>query len=286
LTLAPVLESTKNCPSRAYYYVLTYASPAQQSDGRYHTIRLEISRPGLVLSYRQGYYSPREQLTFERRKKEDILEALREPGNLNEIPISCPYNYYQLDDSHYEVALLAQVGIRRVRFLGEDSRHKNLISLVVAVFDETDRYVDGLERSVGFNLGESSYSSLLAHDFAIKVELRLPLGRYKVKVVVREGVQGKNVPVLAFYKMYNLSGNPGEWKLVAKVRLVRELGEAQVFPPFPLDQSISLTSKTEVSIGIRLPFDRVAPGKYKLVIETFETTSNQSVTVQIDLRFQ
>jgi hypothetical protein len=29
-----------------------------------------------------------------------------------------------------------------------------------------------------------------------------------------------------------------------------------------------------------------APGKYKLVVETLETTSNQSVTVQTDLRFQ
>jgi hypothetical protein len=95
-----------------------------------------------------------------------------------------------------------------------------------------------------------------------------------------------NVPVLAFYKVYNLSGNPDQRKLVAKVRLLGETGETQEFPPFPLDQSVSVASKTEVSIGVKLPFDRVAPGKYKMVIETLEATSNQSVTVQTDLQFK
>jgi VWFA-related protein len=165
----------------AFYYVLTYASPQQKPDGRFHRIKVEVSRSGLELNYRKGYYAPREELSFERRKKEDILEAMQAPDNLNEIPIDLAYNYYQEDDTHYEVSLSTNVSVRKMRFLDEDSRRKNLINLVVVAF----------EKSIDFKLTDASYASLLQHGITSNVAFSLPTGRYKIKAVVREGAQGK-----------------------------------------------------------------------------------------------
>jgi VWFA-related protein len=176
---------------QASYYVMSYNSPQQKSDGRYRHIKVEVSRSGLELSYRKGYYAPKEELTFERQKKEDILEALRTPDNLNEIPIALAYNYYQEDDARYSVSLSTNVGVGRMQFLDEDSRRKNLIHLVVVAFDETDHYVDGIEKSIDFKLTDSSYASLLTHGINSNVIFHMPQGRYKIKAVVREGAQGK-----------------------------------------------------------------------------------------------
>ena len=176
---------------QAVYYVLTYAMPSQKADGRYRRIRLEVSRPGLEVSYRKGYYAPKEEMTFERRKKEDILEALRAPGNLNEIPINLAYNYYQEDDSRYGVSFLTNISIRGLSFLDEEARRKNLISMVLVAFDENDRYIDGVEKSIDLRLLETSYAMLLDQGLTSRVELRLPFGRYKIKAVVRESTQGK-----------------------------------------------------------------------------------------------
>jgi VWFA-related protein len=173
------------------YYVMTYSVSPRKADAEYHHIKLEVSRPGLTLAYRNGYYTPKEELTFERRKKEDILEGLRAPGNLNEIPIELGYNYYQEDDTHYDVSFVANVNIRGVRFLDEDSRHRNLFNVVVAVFDEENHLVDGKEKSIDFKLTDSSYENLLGKGLSASVELRLTPGHYKIKAVVREGVQGK-----------------------------------------------------------------------------------------------
>ena len=175
----------------SYFYVLTYALRSQKADGLYRKIKLEVSRPGVELSYRKGYYAPKEEMTFERRKKEDILEALQAPGNLNEIPVSLAYNYYQEDDFTYGVSFVTSVGIRGLNFLDEDARRKNLISMVLVAFDENDRYIDGLEKSIEFRLLETSYANLLEHGLTARVELKLPMGRYKIKAVVRESTQGK-----------------------------------------------------------------------------------------------
>jgi len=78
-----------------------------------------------------------------------------------------------------------------MKFLEEDSRHKNLINLVVVAFDEHEQFVDGLEKSMDLNLTDPSYSALLTHGFTSKVDIKVPAGRYKIKAVVREGVHTK-----------------------------------------------------------------------------------------------
>ena len=174
-----------------FYYILSYASPYVKNDGRHHKIKVAVSRPELELSYRNGYYSPKEELTFERRKKEDILEAMEAPGNLNEIKVGFSYNFYQLDDLKYEVALLTNVDIRGIRFIKEDDRQTNLINLVIVAFDENDRYIDGLEKSIDFKLTQASYDDLLNRGLTSKVSFQLPPGRFKIKAVVRESAQSK-----------------------------------------------------------------------------------------------
>jgi len=176
---------------QSFYYILSYATPNAKSDGRYHRIKLEVTRPGLTVTYRKGYYAPKEQLTFERRKKEDIIEALRAPGNLNEIPIQLSYNYFQVDDARYQLAVMTQVNIRGMKFVEEDSRHKNLISLVVVALDENDQYIDGLEKTIDLNLTSPSYNALLNHGFTSKMDVKVPPGRYRIRAVVREGMHTK-----------------------------------------------------------------------------------------------
>jgi VWFA-related protein len=176
---------------QSQYYILTYATPSQKADGSYHRIKVEVSRPGLEISYRKGYYTPREEMTFERRKKGDIIDALQAPGNLNEIPVTLSYNCYRNDSSTYGVSFLTNVDIRKLHFLDEDARRKNLISLVLAAYDDNGKFIDGLEKTIDLKLQESSYAEVLKQGLSSRVELKLPFGRYKVKAVVRESVQGK-----------------------------------------------------------------------------------------------
>jgi hypothetical protein len=176
---------------QSYSYVLTYASPNTRNSGRYHKIKLEVSRPGMEVIYRKGYYEPKEEISFESRSKKDIQEAMWAPGNVNQIPIQLSHNFYQLDDNRYQLSLLASADLRRVKFLHEDERHKNLVNLVFMVLDEKDQYLDGLQKNIEFNLTDAGYDQLVNYGLTAKMEVAVPPGRYKVKTVVREGLQTK-----------------------------------------------------------------------------------------------
>ena len=176
---------------QVYYYILTYTMPPERAAGAYHNIKLEVTRPGLEVSHRKGYYTPKEELSFETRRKEEIISALEAPGNMNEIPVDLSYNYFQEDDLTYSVSFITDVKIRGLQFFEEDARRKNLVSLILAAYDENDRYISGVEKAIDFRLLEESYASLLDQGLSSSVELKLPIGRYKIKALVREGNQGK-----------------------------------------------------------------------------------------------
>jgi hypothetical protein len=59
-----------------------------------------------------------------------------------------------------------------------------MVSLILAAFDENDKYISGLDKSIEFRLLENSYASLRDSGLTSRVELKLPMGRYKIKAVV------------------------------------------------------------------------------------------------------
>ena len=76
--------------SQSFYYILSYSTPNAKSDGRYHKIKLEVTRPGLQVTYRKGYYAPKEQLSFERRERRTLSKrcgplviSMRFPSSLH-----------------------------------------------------------------------------------------------------------------------------------------------------------------------------------------------------------
>lgn len=176
---------------QSYYYILSYALPARKADGSYHKIKLELTRPDLKLSYRKGYYVQKEEMRFENTKKEDIIDALNAPGNMREIPMTLSYNYSQDEDFTYTVSFTTKANIRSLQFLEEDSRRKNAVSFILAAFDESDKYISGIDKTIEFRLLEESYADLRNRGLTSRVELKLPVGRYKIKAIVREANQGK-----------------------------------------------------------------------------------------------
>ena len=175
--------------SDSHRYLLTYSSSAPPSDGRYHKIKVEVEHPGTNITYRKGYYAQKEQISYERRSKEDLLEAMKSTVELNEIPIQMAYEYLLIDAGKYELALETKVSIVGMPFVQEDQRYRNLIHIVVIVFDENDRYVDGVEKTVELNLTQDSYDALNRQGLISKVKFNVPPGRYKIKGIVRESVQ-------------------------------------------------------------------------------------------------
>ena len=175
--------------NQSFYYVLTYASPATASDGRYHRIEVKVSRPGLKVTHRKGYYAPREDPTYVALKKREVLEALRAPGNLNEVPIRLSYNAFPVGEDRYQVDLFTRIDFGRLPFLEKKDRQTNLLHLIAAAYGEKGGYLGGQEKQLDLRLTPSGRQELASLGATSKFTLEVPPGEHELKAVVRESVE-------------------------------------------------------------------------------------------------
>jgi VWFA-related protein len=94
-----------------------------------------------------------------------------------------------------------------------------------------------------------------------------------------------NSAISVLFRAYNLPGRPEEWDLVASPRLLGEKGDPLVLTPIHLKDVMSPSGPAQAVIGLRLPFQNIPPGKYRLMIEVKENVSAQTATLQTDLEF-
>ncbi|MDE2664910.1 MAG: VWA domain-containing protein [Acidobacteriota bacterium] len=170
------------------YYILSYATPPKKPDGRYYRLRVRVSRPGVRVTHREGFYAPKERLSPEEQKKKEMLEAMRAPTNLREIPLQMFYHGSRLHGDTYRLELVTRLGFEDLPFLVEEGKRINRINLAVVAFDAQEKYVGGDEKAWNFKLSDSSYQTLLKSGLTSKVVLEVPAGRYQVKVAARENL--------------------------------------------------------------------------------------------------
>jgi VWFA-related protein len=94
-----------------------------------------------------------------------------------------------------------------------------------------------------------------------------------------------NAAIAVLFRLYNLPPQTDQWDFVAKAMLRAENGKEIALAPISLKKFMSPTGNGDAAVAIRLPFQNVPPGKYRLIIETSDAASSQTATLQTDLAF-
>jgi VWFA-related protein len=96
----------------------------------------------------------------------------------------------------------------------------------------------------------------------------------------------RKLPLAVFYKIYNLKPAGPERVLMAKPRLIDEKGQTHDLPAIKLTRVVQPSGPGQVTLGFNFPVRDLQPGKYRLSIETVDSTNNQSATCQTNVELQ
>jgi len=96
----------------------------------------------------------------------------------------------------------------------------------------------------------------------------------------------RQYPMAIFYKLYNLKGSEPGKTLSAKIQFTDEKGQVNSFPPIALEESAVSTGQGEVAIALNFPIKDLAPGKYRLTVETSDGSTSKSVSAETDFVLQ
>jgi VWFA-related protein len=190
------------------YYVLGYYPPTTTRDGRFHRIEVRAKRPGLRVSARRGYASPRGRTPAERKRDEDtrrarearrgavnntspeLREALNAPLQQSGLTFTVQAAAFKHTQKDASIALAIEFDGNRLPFTPPDSGGlvTNTIELAFFGIDEDGKAQRATRSQFNLTLRPESFTRVMSGGLRLNPRLTLEPGRYQIRVGARETV--------------------------------------------------------------------------------------------------
>jgi VWFA-related protein len=168
------------------YYLLGYNSTATAKDGRFRRISVRVKRSDLRVDHRAGYYAERDFTHTGRQDRErQLQEQLTSPVSATDLPVVVSAGWFRMAPDRYYIPLSVAVPGSALR----EGRDRNTLDVMGLIRDEQGRSVGKMRETIA--LGSSASAGLATQQVLYQSGLTLPPGRFAVKVVVRENVDGR-----------------------------------------------------------------------------------------------
>jgi VWFA-related protein len=170
-------------------YLLAYYPTNGDWNGRYRSVRVEVTRPGAKVLYRHGYYARREAEVFDRRRvvsNNRIESAGYQLDAVREIDVTFTPRFVKSDKgSGGSVYLSVRVDTSRLAW-GRDEGGRHTASVEVAVYcgDGNQKIVGLARRQLNIALTEDTYQRAAREGFFRDMGVPVTATPRYVKVMV------------------------------------------------------------------------------------------------------
>jgi VWFA-related protein len=171
------------------YYVLGYSSTNPARDGRYRRIKVAVRRPDVKLEHRAGYYAARDFAHSTREDREQQLEdQLASDLSATDLSTYAATGYFRVAENRFFVPVSVVVPGYQVPLGRATDRRKATIDVLGVVTDARQRPVARIRDTM--KLSADPAADLARKTLQYETGVELPPGSYRLKVVVRENING------------------------------------------------------------------------------------------------
>jgi len=172
------------------YYAVGFHSSNPARDGKFRKLKIAVTRSGIKLEYRPGYYAPAD---FKHAGKEDrekeLEEELASDLPATDMAMYMDALYFRLDQNRYFVPVSLIVPGSQIPFVKGGDKDKATLDIMGGVLDEVKRQVGRARETVKLNLDQSLNAR--KKNVQYTTSFNLPAGKYHLKFVVRENQTGR-----------------------------------------------------------------------------------------------
>ncbi len=174
----------------AAYYVLGFHSTNTVRDGAFRKLTIKVNVPNAKLEYRPGYYAPADYKHSNAEDRERQLEQeLASELPSTDVAIYMQALYFRMDRDRYFVPVELIVPGSQIPFQKGGSKDKATLDVIGDVKDAAGHVVANARDKVKLSVDESQ--QVRSRNIQYSTGFTLAPGKYHVKFVVRENIDGK-----------------------------------------------------------------------------------------------
>ena len=189
------------------YYVLGFTSSHTEQDGRFHRIKVSLTRDlGADLSYRQGYFADKTFAKFTSADKERQLEdALMLENPVTDINLAMEVNYFQLNRAEYFVPVSVKIPGSELALARRRGAARTLIDFIGEVKDDYGITIQNVRDKLDVKLTDQDAAELAKRPVQYETGFTLLPGKYVIKVLARDSETGRIGTYQAAFTVPNLN---------------------------------------------------------------------------------
>ncbi len=167
------------------YYLLGYYPPNPKRDGKFHSIDVRVTRPGVRVRFRQGYADPFGKAPAERPRGAELAGAIQSPmpiSGLTMMVFATPFK-----GSARNASVLVGIELR-----GRDltMTPNGRIDIVCTAIDQQGKSHAEAGDTLTLNLQPQAKERVAQTGMRVLKRLNLTAGRYQLRVAARDEVSG------------------------------------------------------------------------------------------------
>lgn len=175
------------------YYLLGYTPSDTRTNGQWREVKVRVNRPGLHLRYRTGYFAPKDFQHFtEEDREQQLVDALRSPSPILELPIALETAVFRMNDNEAFVPIAAKLPASTLQWAQKKGSHQDEFDFAAEVRDaKTGRSVAATEDTITVNLNTEHFEQYARRTLLYQGGVILAPGSYQLKFVARENETGR-----------------------------------------------------------------------------------------------
>jgi len=189
------------------YYAIGFHSSDPARDGKYRKLTVKITRPGIKLEYRPGYWAPADfKHSGKQDREQELQDQLSSDLPATDIAVYMDAMYFRLDANRYYMPVSVVVPGSQIPFVNGGDKDKATLDIIGAVIDDSKRPVGRVRDTVKLNLDASQQAR--QKNIQYTTSFNLPPGKYQIKFVVRENQTGRMGSFIAEVTLPDLKKAP------------------------------------------------------------------------------
>ena len=179
------------------FYLLGFVPPNLKADGQIHSLKVKINGDRKVkISARPSYTAPSSELSPSEKKFRKLQQSVTSADELREMSARFSATPEQLASGNSALKISMHVdarnlSFRHLSFRAIGDREVERLVMITSLWDEKNQFLSGLEGVMDLRLKAPTLKDLLARGIDASFSINAPPGKYRVRQVIQEVVDGR-----------------------------------------------------------------------------------------------
>ncbi|HEX5425655.1 MAG TPA: VWA domain-containing protein [Candidatus Acidoferrales bacterium] len=168
----------------AVTYTLGFYVDPSSLDGKFHELRVQLTRPGLNIRYPKGYFAFKDEPATKNQRQENFLAAVRSPLDSAAIPLVV--RAARMDQPADTVQIAGSIGLKNLEMADQNGTRNGIVDLYFIAQNAAGNILGQAATHLRLKLTEQQYQDYLKSGITFRNQVRVKKETAVVRIVVQD----------------------------------------------------------------------------------------------------